>query len=148
MQRTALGPTISQVVLCAYLEVVEWADLFPWNDVRHGNGQPVLDVVLGIIILCAIAVTWRTWRVGMGVATLFYALWLGLQVETFWLPYLRGASPGWQRVYAANFAQTLQWLPRNGTHLPPDANHIVLQALLAITFVALCASTFRAMHTD
>ncbi len=145
MNRSAdVGSAITQILLCVYLEMVEWVDLFPWNDVRHGNGQPELDVALGILMVCGIVAALRRWRVGIGVVVLLYTLWLGLQVTSFWLPYVSGASPAWQRIYAANFAQTVQWLPWRGMHLPPDANHVVLQSWLLLTIVVMSASMVRA----
>jgi hypothetical protein len=140
--RIEVPAAASQLLLLCYLEVVEWVDLFPWNDVRHGNGQQGLDVVLGLLIAGA-AAAYRRWRPGMVAATILYALWMGLQVATFWLPYVRGASPEWQRIYERNFARTIQWLPRSGTHLPPDANHIVLQLVLASALICTALAAWR-----
>ncbi|HEY8174235.1 MAG TPA: hypothetical protein VIF32_00955 [Gemmatimonadaceae bacterium] len=134
---------IAQAFLLVYLEVIEWVDMFPWNDVRRGNGQAGLDVALGLVMAIAIFATYRRWRVGMIGAVLVYAAWLGLQITTFWTAYIGGASAHWQRIYAANFAQTIQWLPRWGTHLPPDASHFVLQILLAVALVTTAAATVR-----
>jgi hypothetical protein len=133
----------SQLLLLVYLEVVEWVPLFPWNDIRRGNGQEGLDVALGILMAAAIFATARRWRFGMVGAVGLYTLWLGLQITTFWTAYIGGASPGWQRIYAANFAATVQWLPRWGTHLPPDANHFVLQLVLLVAFVTTAVATAR-----
>ena len=58
------------------------------------------------------------------------SVWLGLQVWTWWPPYLFGASAHWSQVYARAFAQATPILPRWGNHLPPDALHLVLQILL------------------
>lgn len=134
----------AQAALLIYLQVIEWIDLFPWNDVRRGNGQESLDVALGIFMLVGVFVTWRRWWRAMAIAAAGYAVWLGLQVTTFWIPYARGASPRWQRIHAANFSQTIQWLPRWDNHLPPDASHFVLQLLLVATLAAQIAATRRA----
>jgi hypothetical protein len=129
----------AQVILLAYLQIIEWVNLYPWNDIRRGNGQETLDIVIGIVMLAAIIATWRRWRPGMFIALAAYVGWLVLQITTFWIPYARGASPRWARIHAANFAQTVQWLPNKGNHLPPDASHFVLQLLLvaAIVYTAL-----------
>jgi hypothetical protein len=50
------------------MEVVEWVNLYQWNDVRRGNGQEQLDIVLGLLMLLAIAATQRRWRPGMAAA--------------------------------------------------------------------------------
>jgi hypothetical protein len=57
-------------------------------------------------------------------------VWLGLQIWTWWPPYVFGASAHWSEVYARAFAESTPILPRWGNHLPPDAAHFVLQVLL------------------
>jgi hypothetical protein len=133
----------SQLLLLVYLEIVEWVDLFPWNDVRRGNGQEALDIVLGTVMIAALVATSRRWRLGVLFSVVFYATWLGLQVTTFWIPYAFGASERWTKIYAGNFSQTIQWLPRIRNHLPPDANHFVLQLLL---IAALVFNSATALH--
>ena len=136
----------SQALLLVYLEVIEWVDMFPWNDVRRGNGQEGLDIALGLIMASTIVATYRRWRIGMVGAVLVYAAWLSLQITTFWTAYIGGASPQWQRIHAANFAKTIQWLPRWGTHLPPDASHFVLQVLLVMALITTMAATIRLLR--
>ena len=143
MKRRQVVAVTSQLLLLIYLETVEWINLFPWNDVRNGNGQEVLDVVLGILIAGAVVATWLRWRPGMLVAILLYVVWMGLQIVTFWVPWVRGATPHWQRIYEANFAQTTQWFSRAGTHLPPDANHFVLQLILVVALICTALATWR-----
>ncbi len=70
-----------------------------------------------------------------------YAVWLGLQLWTWWPPYLFGASERWSRVYERAFSKSTPILPRWGSHLPPDAMHFVLQGLL----VGVAASALIAL---
>lgn len=134
---------VSQLVLLIYLQVVEWVDLYPWNDVRRGNGQEMLDIALGVVMTGTTIVTLLRWRPGIIFAALLYAVWLGLQIWTFWIPYAAGASERWARVHAANFAETIQVFPMWENHLPPDANHFVLQVLIAWALVATVMAAFR-----
>ncbi len=134
---------VLQFLLLVYLQVIEWIDLFPWNDIRRGNGQEILDVALGGAMIAALAATHWRWRPGVWLATLAYAVWLGLQIMTFWWPYAFGASERWAKIHEANFALTIQWLPSLGTHLPPDASHFVLQLLLVITLVVTGTAAWR-----
>jgi hypothetical protein len=127
----------AQLVLLAYLQFIEWVDVFPWNDIRRGNGQEMLDIGIGIAMLGFIFATWRRWRAGIILSVLFYGAWLGLQIQTFWIPYVFGASERWARIHARNFAETVQWLPSEGNHLPPDASHFVLQLLLVVTLIVM-----------
>ena len=135
---------VLQLLLLIYLQVIEWIDLFPWNDVRRGNSQETLDIALGAVMVAALAATHWRWRPGVWLATLVYAVWLGLQIMTFWIPYASGASEQWARIHEANFADTIQWLPTYDNHLPPDASHFVLQLLLLITLVVTGMAAFRA----
>jgi hypothetical protein len=120
---------ISQLVAAIYLQVVEWVDLFPWNNVAHGNRQEGLDVIL---LLVQAVVIWaflrRTlWLMVAGWG--FYAVWLWLQVVTWWKPYLFGGrrvGPNWW------FARTYKFLPAIDQRPVPDANHVVLQLLILV----------------
>ena len=61
----------------------------------------------------------------MWLAWLATAVWLGLQLWTWWPPYLFGASDRWSQVYARAFAESTPILPRWGNHLPPDAAYFL-----------------------
>lgn len=128
-----------QFALAVYLQFIEWIDVFPWNDVRNGNGQEQLD--MGLAVACALALvsTYRGWKPGIWFGAALYFVWLALQISTFWVPYVAGASSRWQRTWEAHFGHTVQWFPRVGNHLPPDASHFILQVLLVGAFCAVCA---------
>lgn len=134
---------ICQVVLLAYLEIIEWVNLFPWNDIRNGNGQAGLDIALGIVMLALIAFSARKVRFMMAVGTAFYALWLWLQIDSWWVPYFRGANAQWQAVYARFFAQTTKLLEPAGNHLPPDASHLVLQILIVLALITTAVAALQ-----
>lgn len=129
---------LAVAVLGVYLQVVEWIDLHPWNDVRTGNGQEMLDLLLAPLSVMLVAWMWTSPRWAQAVASAALLVWAGLQVTTWWSPYLWGASPSWKRVHERWFADTVQVLPNDGVHLPPDANHLVLQ-LLILAALALAA---------
>ena len=59
-----------------------------------------------------------------------YGGWLFLQIRTWWISYLFGASDNWKAVYQRTFSQTTKILPSAGNHLAPDGMHLVLQLLL------------------
>ena len=118
MQWTRLS-LFSQIALLAYLQVIEWVNLFPRNDIRRGNGQAGLDIAIGIVMIAAILATIYRLRIVMAIATTLYAIWLWLQIDGWWISYIRGASPAWKRTYARFFSQTVQVLPLDADHLPP-----------------------------
>ena len=141
--RTAL---LWQIALAAYMQLISWFPLGRWNYqpccppglemFRRGSLSPG-DVVGTGAFLLPVALFWlgarRGWRWAMWLAVLVAAVWLGLQLWTWWPPYLFGASDRWLHVYARAFAESTPILPRWGNHLPPDAAHFSLQVLLAGT---------------
>lgn len=141
---------ISQIALLIYLQVIEWVNLFPWNDIRRGNGQAGLDIAIGAVMIGAIIATLCRLRVVMTIAAALYSVWLWLQIDTWWVGYFAGASPTWKRTYARFFSQTVQILPRDADHLPPDACHLVLQVLIVValaTTVFASISLWRSRHS-
>lgn len=129
-----------QLACTAYLQLVEWVDLFPWNDLSKGNMQERLDVVLLVLQLAIALCFWRRWLWPMGAGWLAYAGWLGLQIDSWWRPYLLGGrtvGPGWY------FARTYKFLPPIDARPTPDANHIVLQCLLVAVLVSGAVAIYR-----
>ena len=143
--RTALA---WHAALAGYMQLISWVPLGRWNyqpccptgleQLRRGT-LALGDTVGAVAFLLPVALFWlgarRQWRWPMGIALVATAIWLGLQLWTWWPPYLFGASDRWAEIYARAFAQSTPILPRWGNHLPPDAAHFVLQALLAGTVV-------------
>ena len=134
---------LAVAVLGVYLQVVEWIDLHPWNDVRTGNGQELLDLLLAPVTVMLVAWMWTSRRWAQLTASVALLVWAGLQVTTWWSPYVWGASPGWKRTWARWFADTVQVLPNDGAHLPPDANHLVLQVLIAAALALSAAAAWQ-----
>lgn len=134
---------LAVLTLGVYLQVVEWIDLYPWNDVRTGNGQEMLDLMLAPLTVMLVAWLWTSRRWGPLTAAIALMVWAGLQVTTWWSPYVWGASPGWRRTYDRWFADTVQVLPNDGVHLPPDANHLVLQALIVAALACSAVAAWQ-----
>jgi hypothetical protein len=125
------------------MQMILWVPLGRWNYQpccptgleSLGRGTlSVADAAGALAFLLPMAFFWfgarRRQRWAMWVALLAIAIWLGLQLATWWPPYLFGASDQWARTYARAFAEATPILPRWGRHLPPDAAHFVLQVLL------------------
>ncbi|HWA03471.1 MAG TPA: hypothetical protein VG819_08080 [Rhizomicrobium sp.] len=137
---------IAMLVLGLYLEAMEWIDLYSWNNIRGGNGQESLDYILAGIFAVLVILLWRGGRIAALLALAFTALWGWLQISTWWIPYIQGASPGWKKTYAHWFAECVQILPATPDRLPPDANHVVLQVLVLIAFVASAIAAVSAFR--
>ncbi len=131
-----VAATVTQALLALYLQVIEWVDLFPWNNVRWGNGQEILDITVAVLQIGLIVGAWKGVRPLVGVGAVLYAFWLAAQVRAWWIPYFWGASAGRMRRYNWWFGETYKFLPPIGDHPIPDAAHVLLQALIAAALVA------------
>jgi hypothetical protein len=125
-----------------YLQIVEWIDLFPWNDVRSGNGQELLDIILAGATLLLVITLWFGGRWAAVLSSIAIIVWAWLQLSTWWIPYWLGASDGWKRVHSNWFSETIQILPRTENQLPPDANHLVLHVLILVALVSSIRAVF------
>ena len=135
----------TQFLLAIYFQMVNWFSLGSWNDqpgfvpmfssVISGRIQwedaGILAMFLLPFLLFALAY-WRRWKWLMWVGAIGYGIWLYLQVQTWWIPYLFGASEHWQEIYHRVFVRTTKILPSFGNHLAPDAMHLTIQLLLFV----------------
>lgn len=152
--RVALG---WQIALALYMQVISWIPLGRWNyqpccptgfELLRRGDLAASDAAGAAAFVLPAAFFWvgarRGWRWAMGLSLLATAIWLVLQLVSWWPPYLFGASERWSVTYERAFAQATQVLPRWGRHLPPDAAHLVLQILL---IGAVGASAKALLHT-
>jgi len=145
-----------QAALAAYMQLISWVPLGKWNyqpccptglqliesaKLTASEAATLGSFLLPFLVFVAAAV--RRSAVLAWLSTLSLAVWLGLQLATWWPPYILGASEKWQDVYERAFAQATQLLPRVGNHLPPDAMHLALQALLLGSVVASAIASWR-----
>lgn len=131
-----------------YLQIIEWIDIRPWNNITQGNGQEGLDVALAVAmaVLVVLLLRCRPWSAWLVSALL--SVWAMLQISTWWIPYLAGASPAWERTYAKWFQDNLQVLPTSPGHLPPDASHLVLHALIVLALAMSLAAALAPTRKD
>jgi hypothetical protein len=133
-----------QIALAVYMQLISWIPLGRWNyqpccapglqQLRQGALSWSDAIGTGVFLLPLmffwVGMRWqRRWM--MWFSLLAITIWVGLQLWTWWPPYLFGASQHWAEVYARAFADSTRILPRRGNHLPPDALHVVLQILLS-----------------
>jgi hypothetical protein len=132
---------VAQAILAVYLQAVEWIDLAPWNDVRLGKEQRTIDIGIALAQAGLIAGTALRAHWVLLLAAAAYAGWLAAQVDGWWRPYLFGASERGVAFYDAHFGSTWKFLPRRAhDRPPPDANHVVLQVLIAAALITCCVA--------
>jgi hypothetical protein len=68
-------------MLLIYYQLIEWVNLFPWNEIRGGNGQETLDWIVGAVLLALILITFFQVRWAMTIAVFLYGFWLWLQID-------------------------------------------------------------------
>src|SRR5512144_1934749 len=148
-----------QIALAAYMQLISWVPLGRWNyqpccptgleAARRGTltRADAFGVLAFLIPMALFLLGVRlARRIAMWLSLVALAVWLGLQVWGWWVPYVVGASDRWTRTYARAFAYSTAILPRWGNHLPPDAMHVVLQALLAGSLITGIRALVR--HSD
>jgi hypothetical protein len=145
LRRSTLLAVVCQIAAAAYLQIVEWIDLFPWNDVAKGNAQEKLDIVL-LVSQALIALWYFRQRLSlMLLGWLSYAFWFYLQIVSWWQPYLfagRTVGPNWY------FARTYKFLPQIDARPTPDADHVVLQILLLAVLVSGAIAIWHAFQAQ
>ncbi len=133
--------TLLHGLLSAYLWLMAWVPLGNWNRQRggtyliallSGQGIDTGDVGMLVFISLPVALFWAAYQresFRIGVAALFVdAIWLILQIQSWWVPYLLGTDKPWQLEYAKG--PTTKILPSVGRHVAPDGMHLVITALL------------------
>ncbi|MCI0355592.1 MAG: hypothetical protein L0099_11225 [Acidobacteria bacterium] len=139
---TFVAAAVTQALLALYLQVIEWVDLFPWNNVRGGNGQEAFDVSMAVVQSGLVVAAWKGMRPSLAVGAALYSVWLVLQIRAWWLPYFWGATEQRMQHYTRWFGETYKFLPPIGDHPIPDAAHVVLQ-LLIVAALAACLVNMR-----
>ncbi len=138
----------AQFLLAVYFQMINWFSLGLWN-YQPGSIPMFSSISSGKIqwgdvgILCAFLLPFllfiiayrRRWNWLMWTGVVGYSVWLYLQVQTWWVPYLFGASQHWQEIYHRVFAHSTKILPSFGNHLAPDAMHLTIQLLLIVIVV-------------
>jgi hypothetical protein len=137
------------VALAAYLLVTDWIDLAPWNNVEDAPVRQKLLISLANytpLLFIAFAVAQPN-RILVCLALLAGVIDLLMHVAYWWLPYLRGATAEHNMEHARMFGGTATFLPAIGDHPIPNAQHVVVGALMlamVATSVAAAITVFGA----
>lgn len=143
---------VVQCVLAAYFQAIVWFPLGAFNDqpgkrlievVRSGEA-PLAAFIFAFVMLLPVLLFglayWRRWAWLMWVGVAGYGAWAGLQIQSWWVPYIFGADARALHNQKA-LERTTKILPSFPNHPAPDAMHFVLEVLLfaavALTLVGL-----------
>jgi len=137
---------VAQFLLVIYFQIINWFPLGLWNyqpgfvplvssgKIEWGDVGLVSAFVLPFLVFSL--AYWRRWNWLMWVGAVDYGVWLYLQIQTWWVPYLFGASEHWKEVYNRVFSHSTKILPTFGNHLAPDAMHLTIQLLLIVIVIS------------
>ncbi|OUM84663.1 MAG: hypothetical protein BAA01_05865 [Bacillus thermozeamaize] len=140
---------LAQFIVFIYFEVTTLMPLYPWNDLsKYSMKEKVIEASSnGILLIVCIGLFASKIKFLVGIAVLFYFIFLLMQLLTWWMPYLTGKHlkqfP--RSLYESHFANTIKFLPPIKNHIVPDAQHNVLQ-LLSLIQLLLCFSFFISME--
>ena len=136
----------TQFILAIYFQIINWFSLGLWNyqpgfvpllssDKIIWGSVGVVSLFLLPFLIFYLAYL-RRWTWLMWIDTIGYAVWLYLQIQNWWVPYLFGASRHWQEIYNRVFNHSTKILPSFGNHLAPDAMHLTIQILLIVIVIS------------
>ena len=137
---------VAQFLLVIYFQIINWFPLGLCNyqpgfvpllssgQMEWGDVGSVSAFLLPFLVFSL--AYWRRWNWLMWVGAVGYGVWLYLQIQTWWVPYLFGASEHWQEVYNRVFSHSTKILPTFGNHLAPDAMHLTIQLLLFVIVIS------------
>jgi hypothetical protein len=133
-------------LLTAYLWLISWIPLGNWNRQHEatllqallsGGGIHAGDLgMLAFVTLPAI-LFWVAYKrdslwLALPALTLDF-VWLLLQIQSWWLPYIFGTDKSWQLNYAKG--PTTKVLPSFGHHVAPDGMHFLIHVLLVAALI-------------
>lgn len=148
-------------LLSAYLWLIAWIPLGNWNRQRGGTflttllaGRPIETADVGMLVFISLPailfwVAYKRSSFWFGVGALVAdVIWLGLQIQSWWVPYIFGTDTAWRFEYAKG--PTTKLLPSFGHHIAPDGMHLVITMLLiaAVTAGVIGLRAIRVAHAD
>ena len=143
----------AQLLLAVYFQIVNCFSLGLWNyqpgfvplfssgSIAWGDVVVVSAFLLPFLVF--LLAYGRRWNWLMWLGALGYGVWLYLQIQTWWVPYLFGASEHWQEVYTRVFSHSTKILPSFGNHLAPDGMHLSIQLLLMVIVISSIVGLVR-----
>jgi len=133
-------------LLAIYLWLITCIPLGNWNrqhdrtlfeTLARGGKLDVGDVIfLALVVLPAILfwVGYQKRNLWFAIVALVLdAVWLVLQIQSWWIPYIFVTDVSWQLAYAKG--RTTKVLPSFGNHVAPDGMHFVISVLIVAAMI-------------
>jgi len=133
-------------LLTAYLWLIASIPLGNWNRQRDetllpallgGGGIQAGDLGMLVFVTLPAVLFWVAYKRNsfwFAIAALTTdVVWLALQIQSWWLPYILGTDKRWQLEYAKG--PTTKVLPSFSHHVAPDGMHFVIHVLLVAALI-------------
>ncbi len=128
---------VAPLALLVYLLLLDFVDLFPWNDLSVVTvREQVLGILINDLIILLIAAAFmQSRRVLQFLAVLASALFVLGHIVTWWIPYFFGTSSAAMQEHAYLYGRTTTFLPPIQDHPRPNAAHVVVGVLALATLI-------------
>ncbi|MBA2392800.1 MAG: hypothetical protein H0V70_08640 [Ktedonobacteraceae bacterium] len=134
-----ISAVTTPLALAVYLFIINWIDLFPWNNVRAVSVRRKLLLSLtNYPLLCFIA-----WAFLLGIHVLMVGAFVMMSIfygifyiVSWWIPYFYGLSERQQQEYERKSAGTVTILPRIGKRPVPNVERMIAGGLIVLMFVS------------
>ena len=135
---------IMPFIFLAYQLLIDWANLFPWNDIATKTPKTrLIELLLNYSPLLLIAYGFYqhtpTAKLYALIGSVAYLIG---HLNAWWRPYLFGASAKEKAEYEQYFSRTYKFLPPIGEHPIPDSEHVVLGFICLLMVGCSCLAYF------
>jgi hypothetical protein len=120
-----------------YLFVMDWIDLYPWNDVTTIPRQRKLWLsLINAIPLLYISLAFKLRHPGlMVIALIIVFFYMIVHIISWWIPYFFGSSEARRLEHERLFSETVTILPRIKDHPTPNVGHMVLGLYITVMLI-------------
>jgi hypothetical protein len=135
---------IMPLIFLAYQILIDFVDMFPFNDIHSRDKRLRKYEVLGnyppllIISICFLIPSLVSHSVGLVLTLIIFIMHL----LSWWIPYFFGFPAKVKSDYGRYFNRTYKFLPPIRDHIVPDAEHFGVGILLFILLIFQVISLF------
>jgi hypothetical protein len=135
-KRARIWAVVAMGTMLVYFVLVNHVNLYLWNNLVSSQLPSTLAGVIPFAIYILAFAIGARWLMLIGVVHSY--VWLLLQVQQWWVPYLFGPTPihedfSWYTEHG--YSATIKFLPTIADRPVPDAQHIVQQVLSLVVVV-------------
>ena len=147
---------IAQFILAFYFQAILWFPLGAWNDqpgdrllavVKSGEAPLAAITFASLMLLPSLLFAlayWRRWLWLIWLCLCGNIVWLAMQIQSWWIPWIVGPNSRAQANQEA-LRRTYKFFPESLQHPAPDAMHFTLDMLLFAALITLFVGLLRTL---